>query len=115
MSFSVSVQALSRVGKCYMVSDYGLQATHTHTLCGPYLEGEFANFFNDLSDAPNYDIVRTENSDVIGHFLLEILTFRECSTRVQHVSNMYWRHFEHSLNVNISRKERSINFLFQSK
>ena len=43
------------------------------------LKGEFANFFTGLSDVPNYDIILTEYGEVIGSFIPEILTFKECS------------------------------------
>ena len=36
------------------------------------LKEEFANFFIGLSDAHKYDIIRTENGDVIDRFLPEI-------------------------------------------
>ena len=41
--------------------------------------------FIGLSDAPKYDVVWTENEKLIGGFLTEILTFKKCSKRVQHV------------------------------
>ena len=43
-------------------------------------------FFIGLSDAPKYDIIRTENGEVIDSFIPpEILKFKEGSKRVQHV------------------------------
>ena len=43
--------------------------------------------FDSLSDAPKYDIIWTEKENLIERFLPEILTFKECSKRVQHMSN----------------------------
>ena len=40
-----------------------------------------------ISDAPKYDIIWTENGDVIDSFISKILTCKERSKRVQHVSN----------------------------
>ena len=34
-------------------------------------------FFIELSDAPKYDIVWTENGDMIDSFIPEILTFND--------------------------------------
>ena len=39
------------------------------------LKGEVANQFVGLSDAPKFDIIRTENGDVIYRFIPEIMTF----------------------------------------
>ena len=52
-----------------------------HSFSNVYLKGEFDNFINDLSDAPKYDIIWTENRDVIDSFIPEILMFKECSKR----------------------------------
>ena len=40
-------------------------------------KGEFANFFIGVSDDRNYDIIWTENGDVIDRFILEVFTFKE--------------------------------------
>ena len=40
---------------------------------------EFANLFIGRSDAPEYDIIWTENNDAIDSFISEILTLEECS------------------------------------
>ena len=66
-------------------------------------------FFIGLSDAPKYDIIRTENENLNDHFL-EILTFKECSKCVLHVSNTRYTFFEHISNVNISGRKQSIKF-----
>ena len=42
-----------------------------------------------ISDAPKYDIIWTENSDVIDSFNPKILAFKACSKRVQHVTNKF--------------------------
>ena len=56
------------------------------------LKGEFANFFIGCSDASKYDIIWTEDGDVIDRFLPEILSFKECWKRVQHVfDKINWR------------------------
>ena len=54
------------------------------------LKGEFAKFLIGSSDAPKYDITWTENENLIDRFPPEILTFKKCSKRVQHV-NKNWR------------------------
>ena len=46
-------------------------------------------FFIGLSDAPKYDIICSETENLIDRFLPEILMFKECSKRVQHVSNKF--------------------------
>ena len=38
------------------------------------LEGKLANFLIGVSDAPKYDIIRTENGNAIDSFIPEILT-----------------------------------------
>ena len=53
------------------------------------LKGEFANFFIGLSDASKYDIVWTENENLINRFLPEILTPKEFSKRVKHVQRSF--------------------------
>ena len=59
-----------------------------------------------------YDIIWTENGDVIDSLIPEIMTFKECSKRVQHVFDTCWTSFEHSLNVNISGMKLSITSPF---
>jgi len=51
-------------------------------------EGELANFFIGLSDTPKYDIIMTENGDVIDGFIAGILTFKACPTRIKHKLNV---------------------------
>ena len=41
-----------------------------------YLRGEFAIFFICSSDAPKYDIIWTENGDVMDSFISEILKYK---------------------------------------
>ena len=43
-----------------------------------------------ISDAPKYDIISTENIDVIDSFISKILTFKECLRRVKHVLDTLW-------------------------
>ena len=40
-----------------------------------------------ISDAPKYDIIWTENENLIVHFFPETLTFKECSMCVQNGLN----------------------------
>ena len=61
------------------------------------LDGEFANFSIGLYDTLKYDITWTENKKLIDRFLPEILTFKECSKRVQHVFDTCW--VGHALNT----------------
>ena len=49
------------------------------------LKEEFANSLIDIFEVYKYDIIWTENGDVIDIFIPEIITFEECSKRVQHV------------------------------
>ena len=42
-----------------------------------------------------YDIIRTENGYVIDSFIPEILTFKECSKLVQHVTYIFYQFFHH--------------------
>ena len=50
------------------------------------LKGDFANcFIGLLAAAPKYDIIWTENENLIDRFLPEILTLKECSKCVQDV------------------------------
>ena len=76
------------------------------------LERRVCQFFISLPDAPKYDIIRTENENLIDRFLPEILTIKEYSTRVQYVFDMCWIHFEYSFNVNISGMKLSITSRF---
>ena len=69
------------------------------------LKGKFAKYFIGLSDAAKYDTIWTENENFSYRFLPEILTFKECSNRVQNVLNTCWTRFEPFLNDNISGRE----------
>ena len=42
-------------------------------------------FFIGLTDAPKYDIIWTENENLIDRFFPEILMFNECLKRVKYV------------------------------
>jgi len=42
-------------------------------------------FFIGPSDAPKYNIIWTKNSNAIDRLISELLTFEECSKRLQHV------------------------------
>ena len=55
---------------------------------------QLASFFIGVSDTPKYDIILTENGNVIDSFILEIFTFKSCSKRVQLVLNTCWARFE---------------------
>ena len=68
-------------------------------------KGEFANFFYWLINAPNCDIIWTENGVVIDGFIPEKLTFKECSECVQHVSNKCWTRFKHRIESQYLWKE----------
>ena len=57
------------------------------------MDGVFANFIG-LSDAQRYDAIWTENGDMIDSFIPDILTLKECSKRIQHVSETCWTYFE---------------------
>jgi len=65
-------------------------------------------FFIDLSDAPKYGIICTENRDVLDSFIPEILTFKECSKRVHYVLDTLWIFFE----CHIFGRKLSIKFSF---
>ena len=65
-----------------------------------------------ISVATKYDIIWTENENLIDRFLPEILTFKKCSKHVQHVFDRFWTRFEHFLIVNISGMKLSITSLF---
>ena len=58
------------------------------------LKGRIRQSFIGLSDAPKYEINWTENDDVIGSFIPEILTFKEFSKYAQHVLDTLWTLFE---------------------
>ena len=46
------------------------------------VERRVNQFFIGLSDAPNYDIIWTENENLIEHCIPEILAFKTCPTHV---------------------------------
>ena len=71
-----------------------------------FIESRVRQFFT------KYNIIWTENGSVIDCFITEILTFKECSKRFQRVWNSCWTRFEHTLNVHISGRKRSIKFSF---
>ena len=50
-----------------------------------FLKGEYVNFFIGLFDVPKYYKIWTKNGDVVDSYILEMLMFKECSKRVQHV------------------------------
>ena len=56
-------------------------------------KGEFANIFIGQCNAPKYDIIWSENSDVIDRNLPEILMFKECSKRVWQVSDCWGNNY----------------------
>jgi len=62
-------------------------------------KGEFANFVIGLSGASKYDIIWTENDNVIDNFIPEIM-------RVQHVLGTLW-----TLERQNSGRKQSIKFL----
>ena len=59
-----------------------------------YLRDSWSTFFTGLSDAPKYDIILAEKSDMIDSFIPVILTFKACPTRIKHVKDTLWTLFE---------------------
>ena len=54
-------------------------------VCAIFYEMESSQFFIGVSHNPKYDIIWTENGDVINSFIPEILTPKESSMKhVQH-------------------------------
>ena len=71
----------------------------------PILKGEFGNILIGPSDAPKFNIIWTDTKNFIDRFLPDILMFKECSKRFQHVFDII---------ISLEGSDKS-NFRFHSK